>query len=98
MSRHLTSHNRGWNEGDQCWKLARIGVLITRTWHANYTPSGVSKMLRRHGPSAQVCPALGPVPSCLSRRTRNFPPTPSAVHHERRQEAGKGVPRGPGRT
>jgi transposase len=43
----------GWDEGGG-WTLVRIRTLIGRMFHIGYTVQGVSKLLRRHGWSAQV--------------------------------------------
>jgi transposase len=39
---------------DQRWTPGRIKTLIGRLFHAGYTVEGTSKLLRRHGWSAQV--------------------------------------------
>jgi putative transposase len=39
---------------DQRWTLGRIKTLIGRLFHVGYTIEGTSKLMRRHGWSAQV--------------------------------------------
>ena len=39
---------------DQRWTLGRIKTLIGRLFHVGYTVEGTSKLMRRHGWSAQV--------------------------------------------
>ena len=39
---------------DQRWTLGRVKTLIGRLFHVGYTIEGTSKLLRRHGWSAQV--------------------------------------------
>ena len=40
--------------GDQRWTLGRIKTLIGKLFHVGYTVEGTSKLMRRHGWSAQV--------------------------------------------
>src|SRR4029077_15705965 len=40
--------------GDQRWTLGRIKTLIGKLFHVGYTIEGTSKLMRRHGWSAQV--------------------------------------------
>ena len=40
--------------GDQYWTLGRIKTLIGKLFHVGYTIEGTSKLMRRHGWSAQV--------------------------------------------
>jgi transposase len=46
----------GWP--DQTWALSRIKTLIGRRFHWSYTVQGVAALLRRHGWSCQVPPAV----------------------------------------
>jgi transposase len=39
---------------DQRWTLGRIKTLIGKLFHVGYTIEGTSKLMRRHGWSAQV--------------------------------------------
>ena len=48
--------------GDQRWTLGRIKTLIGTLFHVGYTFEGTSKLMRRHGWSAQV-----PVRQALER-------------------------------
>ena len=47
---------------DQRWTLGRIKTLIGKVFHVGYTIAGTSKLMRRHGWSAQV-----PVRQALER-------------------------------